>query len=615
MHRGPDGQGHYIDDYCELVHRRLAIVDVTSAGNQPMPNEDGSVQVVFNGEIYNHLTLRAEMKSQGHRFRSNSDTEVLVHLYEEYGADLVNRLRGMYAFAIYDRDRRRLLIARDRFGIKPLYYAVVKGQCVFASEIKAILAVADFLPTIDRQACYDYLGLGYIPEPFTGFTSIHMLPKATTMLVSAEGQHQKKFYELHARAKSRQNLSVAVDSVSESLTQAVRSQREADVPVAALLSGGIDSSLVVAAYCRTTNASPITFNVRFPDEEYDETGVAQSVANHYRTHHRTIDLGDWAVTPESVIALLEHFDQPFADTSLIPTYWVARAIREQGIKCALSGDGGDEAFGGYGRFWRANTLMRLMELPGWAQKGLIVAGSNLAQWTRDWGRQVSKAVKLAQAGQKDSAVLLAGLSNYLNEQQKQDLVSVSARQSLQSVYRHFNGHKESGTYDLDSLSQRMTENLFAVGLPSDMLRKVDMMSMLASLEVRVPFLDEEIVELGLDLSHDLKTDGHQGKLVLRSLAARWLPQRVAAHPKHGFSIPLDVLVSDRFHSMLQDYLLSPASKIRDLINLQLVQRWLEMFQRSKLNHHVGSVSRGGLYQRIFILLALELWLRRHKLSW
>jgi asparagine synthase (glutamine-hydrolysing) len=520
----------------------------------------------------------------------------------------------MFSFAIYDRRQHRLLLARDRFGIKPLYYTILDNQWVFASEIKAILALTDFIPTIDRQACYDFLGLSYVPEPQTAFANIHALPKGTTLVVSNQEQRLTKYYQPNAQPQFKSSLAAAVNSVSDALIQAVDYQRVADVPVAALLSGGIDSSLVVGAYCRASSVSPTTFNVRFPDEEYDETTMAHAVARHYQTKHHTINLGDWAVTPESVINLLEHFDQPFADTSLIPTYWVARAIREQGIICTLSGDGGDEAFGGYGRFWRANKLMRLMQFPRWLQQCLIFTGSNLKSWTRDWGRQVNKAVTLARDGQEDSAVLLSGLSNYLSEQQKQDLVSRSARQGLQTAYRHFNGHP-SGIYDLESLSQRMTENLFSVGLPSDMLRKVDMMSMLAGIEVRVPFLDEELVELGLELPHHFKTDGQKGKLILRDLAARWLPEQVAAHPKQGFSIPLDVLVNDRFHSMLRDYLLSPGSRIRFLINTQLVQRWLHQFKSFKRNRHAGSISRGGLYQRIFTLLALELWLRKHRLSW
>jgi asparagine synthase (glutamine-hydrolysing) len=615
-HRGPDGSGHYLDDYCELVHRRLAIVDLSDAGRQPMTNEDGTVEVVFNGEIYNHRELREELKARGHQFRSSADTEVLVHLYEESGPEMVERLQGMFAFGIYDQRRKSLLLARDRFGIKPLYYAKLAGQLLFASEIKAIVAFDAFKPTIDRQACYDYLSLGYVPEPLTGFENVHALPAGTILVTDAAGLRITKFSQVKACPEPEKTLADAARSVSDELLDSVRSQSVADVPVAALLSGGIDSSLVVAAYKRTAEVAPKTFNVRFPDKSYDETAIAVAVAAHCGTDHQTIDLGDWAVTPESIIDLLRHFDQPFADTSLIPTYWVARAIRTRGIVCTLSGDGGDEAFGGYARFWRVNKLARLAKLPHWLQSALTSTGSSLAAWTRDRGRQLEKAVRLACQGWEDSAVLLAGLSSYQNEQQKQVLVSRAARENLRSVERHFNGYSPAGVRDLEELSQRMTENLFSVGLTSDMLRKVDMMSMRASIEVRVPFLDERVVERGLALPHRLKTDGRKGKLVLRALAAEWLPSQVTTHPKQGFSIPLDVMVRESFHTMLHDYLLSNSSRIRSFIDPDLTCRWLQLFRGSSDRRHSGgTISRGGLYQRIIILLSLELWMRQHNLSW
>jgi asparagine synthase (glutamine-hydrolysing) len=615
-HRGPDGTGRYVDDHCELVHRRLAIVDLSLAGQQPMTNEDGTIRVTFNGEIYNHRELRAELKTRGHEFRSSADTEVLVHLYEEYGTQMVNRLRGMFAFGLYDQKRKTLMLSRDRFGIKPLYYTTLNGELVFASEIKAITALNGFKPEIDRQACYDYLSLGYIPEPSTGFKNVSALPAATVLVADAKGQRISKFYQLKARPEINKPLREAARAVSEDLLDAVQSQSVADVPVAALLSGGIDSSLVVAAYRRAANVSPQTFNVRFPDKGYDETAVAVAVAEHCDTDHQTIDLSDWAVTPESVIDLLRHFDQPFADTSLIPMYWVARAIRERGIVCTLSGDGGDEAFGGYARFWRANKLAALAKLPWWIQSSLASTGSSLAGWTRDRGRQLEKAVRLAQQGWKDAAVLLAGLSSYQNEEQKQQLVAREARDNLRPVERHFNGYSPAGVRDLEELSQRMTENLFAVGLTSDMLRKVDMMSMRASIEVRVPFLDEQVVERGLSLPHTLKTNGKEGKLVLRELAADWLPSQVTTHRKQGFSIPLDVMVTEPFHVMLQDHLLSDASRISSFIDSGITSRWLERFKWSRQGHHSdGTMSRGGLYQRIVILLSLELWMRQYNLSW
>jgi asparagine synthase (glutamine-hydrolysing) len=343
--------------------------------------------------------------------------------------------------------------------------------------------------------------------------------------------------------------------------------------------------------------------------------LALAVSRQYATAHHTIDLGDWAVTAQSLLDLIRHFDQPFADTSFVPTYWIARAVRDCGIICTLSGDGGDEAFGGYSRFWRLNRLVQLMRVPGWAAVATHAATHRLAAWTQDWGRQVSKAVHLARAGRGDSARLLAGLSNYLSEEQKQALVLPSAREGLVDVYRHFDGYDPAGVSDVEELSRRVTENLFAVSLPSDMLRKVDMMSMRASIEVRVPLLDEAVVATGLGLPHRLKTDGRQGKLVLRALAERWLPHRVTTHPKHGFTVPLDVMVPDEFHTALDDLLLAPDARTRGWLDQTAIAGWLRQFRAARQGPRGGTISRGGLYQRVFTVLALELWLREFRLTW
>jgi len=616
-HRGPDGEGHWRDGRCELVHRRLALIDLSPSGAQPMANEDGSVQVIYNGEIYNYRELTAELKARGHVFRGTSDTEVLVHLYEDCGADLVSRLRGIFAFALYDARNGRLLLARDRFGVKPLFYTYHDGQWVFASEMKAIAALPGFHAEIDRQACYDFLGLGYVPEPATGFTNIQALPHGTMLSVDAGRQEVKRYEQIEARPDVERRMSDAVAAVSAALVAAVDGQSVADVPVAALLSGGIDSSLVVAARRLATGQATNTFNVRFPDRTHDETPLAVIVSEQYGTRHHTIDLGDWAVTPDSILDLIRHFDQPFADTSFVPMYWISRAVRDRGIICTLSGDGGDEAFGGYSRFWRINRLVQLMRAPGWVALATYAAGNRLAAWTRDWGRQVAKAMRLARAGRDDSAILLAGLSNYLSEEQKRALVSRAARDGLLDVYRHFDGYQPPGVSDLEELSRRVTENLFSVSLPSDMLRKVDMMSMRASIEVRVPMLDEALVATGLRLPHRLKTDGHQGKLVLRELARRWLAPAVVRHPKHGFTVPLDVMVPTDFHGSLEDLLLAPDARTRGVLDNTQIARWLTQFRaaRTDMGARGGVVSRGGLYQRVFTVLSLELWMRDFKLAW
>ena len=614
-HRGPDSGGHFADAFCELVFRRLAIIDLTPTGDQPMPNEDGTVQVVFNGEIYNHLELRGDLQERGHRFRGTSDTEVLAHLYEEEGPSLVARLRGMFAFAIYDRRKRSLLLARDRFGIKPLYYASAGEQIVFASEIKGILACSTFKATVDHQACYDFLSLGYVPETASGFVGLQALPRGTTLFISAQGWRRSEFANTRAEPQAHLSLEESVDAVEDALLRAARAQSRADVPVAALLSGGIDSSLVVAAMCRATGGTPSTFNVRFPESAYDETAMALAVARQYGTRHQTVDVEDTVLRPESTLALLRHFDQPFADSSLLPTYAVSRAIRERGIVCTLSGDGGDEAFGGYASFWRLHLVRSLGRLPGFLRALLQGSGEVLQMLTNDFGRRVVRIARLAEEGRQDTARLFAGFYSYLSETQKEELVLPDARSGLLPVHRIYCVDEPAGMVDLEALSRRLTEAIFADSLPADMLRKVDMMSMRASIEVRVPMLDEGVVACGLGLPHRLKTDGRSGKLVLRGLARRWLPKEVAEHRKQGFSIPLDRMVGPAFHDMLSDVLRTESARIRMFLDGDIVDRWLDLFRAAGRGERAGPISRGGLYQRVMILLALEVWLREHRLGW
>jgi asparagine synthase (glutamine-hydrolysing) len=580
-----------------------------------MKNEDGTVQVVFNGEIYNHRELRSELRQAGHRFRSTADTEVLVHLYEEAQDRMVDRLRGIFAFAIYDSRRHRILLARDRFGVKPLFYARLGDVWLFASEIKAILATSGFRPSVDRQACFDFLGLGYVPEPATAFAEVRALPKGSVLRLGPEESGAPECYHIIQAQPEKRDLADARKDLADRLLDAVAAQSVADVPVAAFLSGGIDSSLVVAAHERAVGQSLRTFNVRFPADSHDETDMALAVARRYGTDHEIVDVGDFALDTDAIQKLLLHFDQPFADTSLLPTYWVSRAVRDRGIVCTLSGDGGHEAFGGYGLFWRLNRISSLMTWPAWARRLGIVTADGLAPFTRDFGRMVGKALRMAEAGRRDSSAIFSGFSNYLTEEQKRELVLPEARESLRPASRLF-GVSESGSpRDIETLSARMTEFLFGVGLPSDMLRKVDMMSMLTSIEVRVPLLDDELVELGLTFPHYLKTDGRQGKLVLRELASDWLPHSVAAHPKHGFSIPLDVMLPTTFHALLEDLLLAGDAKTGEILKGEQIAGWLALFRSAARGELPGVISRAGVYQRVFLALALELWLREHDLSW
>ncbi len=612
-HRGPDGAGHWADARCELVHRRLAIVDCSPTGAQPMTNETGDIVVAFNGEIYNHRALRAELARQGHAFRGTADTEVLVHLYEEAGERLVERLRGIFAFALYDARRGQLLLARDRYGVKPLYYAIHDGQLAFASEIKAILALPGFVPQLDRQACADFVALGYVPEPATGFANVRALLPATVCLVGADRSAVVRYDAVRAEPDPGLSLTAAADEAERALLDAVADQSVADVRVAALLSGGIDSGLVVAAHGAARGTATTAFTVAFPDPRHDESAVARRVARHVGVAHETVALDPRALGAEAIFDLLRHFDQPFADTSAIPTFQVAAAIRERGIVCALAGDGGDEVFGGYPRLWRAERLMRFAAAPGWCRRAAGRVGALLAPLTRDFGRQIQKAAEMAEVGRADHAALLAGLAAYLSEMQQTQLLVPEARRDLLPVRRLFGAVAPGGEAPLEALSRQVTATEFAVSLPSDMLRKVDMMSMRAGVEVRVPLLDERVVALGLRLRHRLKTDGRRGKLVLRTLARRWLPPGVATLRKRGFTIPLDVMVPPDFHDAVHDLLAGSAARTGPIVDRRLVCGWLEAFRRGPSAGH--AISRGGLYQRVMTLVALELWLRVHGLHW
>jgi asparagine synthase (glutamine-hydrolysing) len=614
-HRGPDSAGAFRDGRCELVHRRLALIDLSPTGHQPLANEDGTVLIAYNGEVYNHRELRRDLLARGHVFRGTSDTEALVHLYEDAGPGLVDQLRGIFAFAIYDARRGRLVLARDRFGVKPLFWARHGEEWVFASEMKAILALPGFRPELDRQACYDYLSLAYVPEPATGFANIHALPPGTTLTVDADGQRFQEYYQARAHPGAPERVPDMADRVGAALLDATARQSVADVPVAALLSGGIDSSLVVAAHARATGTTTTTFNVRFPEKGFDETARAVAVAQRYQTQHHTIDVGDHAMSPDAIVDLMRHFDQPFADTSFVPMYWVSQAVRDRGIVCTLSGDGGDEVFGGYPSFWRLNRIRSLMRLPGWSRGLARTAARRATGVAPDFGRQLLKAVQLADAAHARPASLLAGLATYLGEAEKQALVEPEARVGLAPAWRLFDGMPNHGVPGLEAFSQRLTDGQFAVSLPSEMLRKVDMMSMRASIEVRVPMLDDQVVAQGLALAHRHKTDGRRGKLVLRALADRWLPPSVAGGPKQGFNIPIDVMVPPGFHDLLADLLLSDSARTRGLLNPPLIRQWLGAFRHPGRGDFLSTISRWGLYQRVFAALALEHWLRDYSLTW
>lgn len=600
-HRGPDAEGIRAWPDATLVHRRLSIIDLTAAGEQPMSNEDGTIWTVFNGEIYNHHLLRNRLAGEGHRFRGRADSEVLPHLYQREGKAFLSDLRGMFGFATYDRPRRRILLARDRFGIKPLFYAPLQNGVVFASEIRALHVVPGVDLDVDPQSLSDYTSLTYVPAPSTFFKGIRALEPGCWLEADLSGgTFRYTIGRYHRPAiSSRRELELApvVDEAERLVSEAVRSQLESDVPIGALLSGGIDSSLVsAAAQSALAPARLQTFNVRFADASYDETWAAKVVAEHIGSDHETLPFemggGKW----EAITGMLAHAGQPFADTSMFAVNAVSRLMRQH-VKVALSGDGGDEAFGGYDLYWQLDRFARMRRLP----KSLIRGGVLALRMARGidpaYGRWSQRLAELT----GDDQTIVSSLFRWVRDQELRALLpdlSVAPVQRLfERQWEHDLPPDASGVERLDAHATEVNARLV---LPNDFLFKVDIASMRESLEVRVPMLDESLFGLGLMLPHRLKVRGRSGKLVLRALAARKLPHAIATKPKWGFGVPFDTWVDAAFRDRLRDTL-TPSSPISAWYDPAVYIPLVESFCRR--TGESGSVSREGLYQRVILFMA------------
>lgn len=603
-HRGPDGEGIKSWPEATLIHTRLSIIDLSPAGAQPMANEDGTVWTIFNGEIYNHRELRRELERRGHVFRGSSDTEVLPHLYEEDGTDFVNRLRGMFALAIYDTKRRVLLLARDRFGIKPLFYAPGKDRIAFASEIRALLKIPGIDKRPDRQAVYDFAALFYIPAPETFYAGIRALEPGE--ILKAEFHDDGVSYTTH----SYHNWSISLDAeitlaqaeerTAGLLMAAVKPQVISDVPLGALLSGGIDSSLVSVAAQAAISDHLRTFNVRFSEPEYDETSSAMEVAQHIGSRHETLDMNDTRGSWDHITGLLLHAGQPFADTSLFAFNAVCRLMRRH-VTVALSGDGGDEGFGGYALYHRILRITRWQNLPAQIWRGASIALAPLERIALIPERLPQRVKELA--GADDTAVIQNLLCWVRDEEHRHLCRDVG----LLPVRRLFEPRWENvlppSASRLERLSAHATEIYTRLLLPNDFLFKVDMASMRESLEVRVPMLDEELFGFGLSLPHSLKVNGRVCKRVLRAVAKSWLPREIAAKPKQGFAIPLDQWVNSDFKVHLRDTLLGFSSALPEFFRPEAYRPIIEAFCES---HPCPGISRQGLYQRAIMLLCVHL---------
>jgi len=612
-HRGPDARGCRAYPGATLLHTRLAIIDLSPAGEQPMTDEEDRVAVVFNGEIYNHRALRARLEDAGHRFRGHGDSEVLPHLYEELGEEMFSELKGMFALAIWDSRRRRLLLARDRFGIKPLFYAPLPGGrgLAFASEIRALRALPEVDVAPDLQAASDLAALFYVPAPATFFRGIRSVEAGGLVVAEGDGdrvRHTTRMWRSWTIAPENPASDAdAIDRCGRLVDAAVARQLESDVPLGALLSGGIDSSLVVTSAAKTARGLA-TFNVRFADPDFDETSAAVEVARHAGTAHHTLDFEEEDSGLEAVADLLRHAGQPFGDTSLFAAHAISRLMRRH-VTVALSGDGGDEAFGGYDLFWQLPAMARFARLPGPLAAGAVAAADALSGLGRVRPTLPARLAELAARG-RDDVALVETLSTWLRPAELARLTGAGAgagdgaaapaptRRLFEKRWEH---RLPAGASDAERLSAHATEVALRLTLANDYLFKVDAASMRESLEVRVPLLDEELVDFGLTLPHAWKVRGRRGKRLLRAVAARRLPASVVRRRKHGFGVPLDAWMSAEARAALAEVVLAPANPLADLYRRPVYEPWVRAFAAGE---RLAEVSRQSLFQRAILLFSV-----------
>jgi asparagine synthase (glutamine-hydrolysing) len=602
-HRGPDDSGVMVFDNAALGMSRLSVIDLTS-GHQPMANEEETCWIVYNGEIYNFLVLRRELEARGYRFRTRSDTEVILHAYEEWGSDCVHRLRGMFAFAIYDcraqatdpspasKGHGYLFLARDRVGKKPLYYYYQHdGLLIFASEIKAILAHPSVRRRVNRSVIPLYLAYGYIPAPSTIFKDIYEIPPAHTLTAQDRQVTVQKYWDIpcsvHDSAPSEQEC---VESLRELLEDAVRIRLISDVPLGAFLSGGLDSTAIVAIMSRLMDQRVKTFAIGFADDlSFNELEYARLVARTYGTDHR-----EFIVRPDAIELLpklIWHYDQPFADSSAIPSYLVAQLTREH-VTVALTGDGGDELFAGYGRFAAARVAEFYCRLPQFLQTALVHLLSALPESTT-YNGFVRRARRFMDHAPLPLAEQYLGWVSIFQDDFTRDLLANRGDVDPLSHFQTYFDHA-----DIDHVNQLLAVHAKTC-LPGDLLVKTDRMTMAHSLEARSPFLDQELVEFAARLPSAFKLKGLTTKYILKKALAGIIPEEIIHRKKHGFSVP----VGHWFRTILKEYirelLLSPRAVRRDYFRQEAVQRLIEQHQSGKRDHG----------HRLWALLTFEMWHR------
>jgi asparagine synthase (glutamine-hydrolysing) len=589
-HRGPDDEGLHLEPGVGLAFRRLAIVDV-AAGHQPLCNEDGSVWIAFNGEIYNHAALRAELERAGHRYRTHSDTETLVHAYEEWGPSFVERLHGMFAFAIWDRPRRRFFVARDHVGIKPLYWTRADGAFVCASEIKALFAFPGVRREADADAVVQHLTLRYAAAPRTMFAGIEKLPPGHHLTIEDGRATVTRWWRARYEPKLELSDDEALREVERRLSDSVRSHLMADVPLGALLSGGVDSSLVVALMSRMIDRPVQTFSVGFDAPgPYSELPFARKVAEHCRTDHREIVVGAGDLLRE-LPSLVWHQDEPMSEPAAIPTAMVSRLARET-VTVVLTGEGGDELFAGYPKYAVEPVARRIAALPGPLRELLLSGVIDRLPFAFRKLQVVGRSARFRAEPER----LAAWFAGFVGDERRRLLGPGLTSHAAAGVEPFAAALADTSATDpLD----RMLDVDLRVWLTDDLLMKMDKMSMAASIEARVPFLDVPFIDWAMRVGHTHKIRGLEGKVLLKRLARTLLPVEVVDRPKVGFTVPLSPWFRGELRELLGDTLLSSRCLQRGWFEADAV--------RTAVDDHLAG--RRDRARELWTLLTLELWHR------
>jgi asparagine synthase (glutamine-hydrolysing) len=587
VHRGPNDAGYYTGSEAVLGMRRLSIIDI-DGGHQPVHNEDRTIWVVFNGEVYNFKTLRTSLERQGHRFYTDTDTEVIVHLYEQYGDSCVDRLRGMFAFAVWDDRRKTLLIARDRLGIKPLFYTIVDGRLAFGSELKVILQ----LPEVERK-----LNWGSVNHLFSAMTTpgdesivsgVHKLKPGHMLIASARrGVRIRQYWDVEFDPDYTKTEAYFTERLRDLLEESVRLRLIADVPLGAFLSGGIDSSAVVATMARISTGPVKTFSIGFPDQDYNELNYARQVARKFGTDHHEL------IVDPNVLGIIEdlpwYLDEPFGDSSAIPTYMVSKLAAEN-VTVVLSGDGGDELFAGYDKYVKERSERKLEKIPSPVRQTAGLVGRLMHEGMK--GRNFLRHLAFEGADRYfDNNILF-------REVEKASMFEADAYRHIQQEDPRSPWHaflRNGKMHWLSALQYMDIKNY----LPNDILTKVDRMSMAHSIEARVPLLDHKFVEFAATIPPEMKLKGTTTKYIFKKAMEGILPNEILYRPKRGFAIPLGRWFRGQLSLYVRDLLLSRTSLNRGLFRKSYIERLIELNDRGR-----------PLDLQLWTLITFELWCRR-----